>query len=66
MSSEPPSPGETTSVPILSSGTFMEVSPLSLTSDSGPFLVSKPISGSTAIAVSDCCPCWEWSDEPMN
>ncbi len=36
LSSEPPSPGEITSVQILLPGLFVEVSPPSVSSDSGP------------------------------
>ncbi len=53
LSSEAPSCGEITSVPTLSTGTFMEVSPPSLHSDSVPVAFSVPILGSSR--------CLDWS-----
>ncbi len=53
LSPEPPSPREITSVPILSPGLFVEVSPPFVTSDSGSCWFSVPISGSG--------PCLVWS-----
>ena len=52
-SSEPPSPGKITSVPILLPGIFVEVSPPFVTSDSGSCWFSVPVSGSG--------PCLVWS-----